>query len=365
MTDRILWHATACQELSYMRNAHQPLRKSGGCNELLVCHWLLRLDVEIRTETCIQCLLSCQLHLLPLTSRLLRALCRTTARSAASLALCCWCAVGSAALGHGDPHERIDVLDALLEQNPDHVANLLERADLYRRHRNFDEALADLKHARLLSPASEVVYYLTGLALLEQGKLNEAESALQEFISRSPNNPRGYVALAKVFTQQQQHLNAAQAYEFAIENQPTPTPDLYLARAQAYMYAGEPYLSQALAGLEEGITSIGPLITFQKLAIEVELAQGNHQNAIDRVDGILRNVDRKETWLVKKAKVLASIGQNEKANQQFLLAEHAIASLPKRTRTSPAIQALRATVHANLNRETRKQDDQNESDNPL
>lgn len=277
--------------------------------------------------------------------------------------LCC-CTIASTALGHGDTHEQIEVLDALLEQNPDHVASLLERADIQRRHRNFDEALDDLNRARSLSPANNTVYYLTGLTLLEQGEFSEAETSLQIFIGRSPSSPRGHQALAKVFSQQERHLDAAQAYGLAIENQSTPTPDYYLARAHAYMAAGKPYLPQALEGLKEGIALMGPLLTFQRLAIEIEIAQENYQNAIDRVDRILRDADRKEAWLVKKAKVLSSMGREDEANQQFLLAERAIGLLPQRTRTSPAIRTLTKTIHQNLNHETQEENVQNEPDIP-
>lgn len=285
-------------------------------------------------------------------------------RSIANIVLLCFFSAGSTALGHGDLHEQIEVLDALLEQNPDHVDSLLERADIHRRHRNFDMALVDLDRVRSLSPTNNTVHYLTGLTLLEQGELDKAESVLRIFVSRSSSSPRGYLALAKVFTQQQRHLNAAQAYELAITNQSTPTPDHYLARAHAYMKAGKPYLSQALEGLEQGMALMGPLMTFRRLAIEIELDQGNYQSAIDRIDMILTDVDRTESWLVKKAKVLAEIGRKEDAIQHFLLAENAIELLPNRTKTSPAIRALRQTIHESLIRENHEKDGQNELGTP-
>ncbi|MCY4127700.1 MAG: tetratricopeptide repeat protein [Gammaproteobacteria bacterium] len=283
-------------------------------------------------------------------------------RGIAKFALLCWCSVGSTALGHGDLHEKIEVLDALLKQNPDHVASLLERADIHRRHRNFDDALEDLNRLRSLAPTNNTVYYMTGLTLLEQGEFEEAETALRTFISRSPSSPRGHIALAKVLTQQKRHLDAAQEYELAIENQSIPTPDHYLARAHAYMEAGKPYLARALQGLEDGMALMGPLLTFHRLAIEIEIAQEDFQNAIDRINMILHEADRKETWLVKKAKVLSSMGRNEEARQQFLLAERAIALLPHRTRTSPAIQTLRKTIQEHLNHEPQEENVQNESD---
>ena len=272
--------------------------------------------------------------------------------------------VASFALGHGDTHEQIKQLDALLEKNPDHVASLLERADIHRTHRNYCDALDDLNRVRLLSPSNDTVHYLIGITLFHKGDLNEAKTALHIFNRRSPNSPRGYLALAKVHTQQRQYLKAAHAYELSIKNQSKPVPNDYLARAHAYVEAGKPYLAQALDGLEEAIDVIGPLITFQRLAIEIELAQGNHQEAITRIDGILRDMDRKETWLVKKARVFTSMGRDEEAREQYLLAKRAIELLPQRTKSSPSIRALQKTVHEYLNHKTQEKDVQYEHVTP-
>lgn len=296
----------------------------------------------------IKYLLRSQQHLQSLRSHRFNVLRWITSLNIAKFVLLVWICTGSSALGHGNTHEQIELLDALLKENPDQVASLLERADLHRRHRNFDEALDDLNRVRSLSPKNNTAYYLTGLTLFQQGQFSEAERVLQIYTDRSPRSQRGHLALAKVFTEQNRHLHAAREYELVIETQSTPTPDHYLARAHAYLTAGEPYLSHALTGLEEGIALMGPLLTFQRLAIDIELVQGNHQSAIDRVEMILQNVDRKETWLVRKANLLSSIGRTDEARQNYQLAEQAIDLLPVRTRTLPAIQSLRKTIHKNL-----------------
>lgn len=277
---------------------------------------------------------------------------RFVSRRSVKFVLLCCCILASTAFGHGDTHERIETLNALLKTDPGHVDYLLERADIHRRHRNFDEALDDLNSAKVLAPTNDTVFYLIGLTLFERGDFDAAENALHTFIGRSPSNLRGHLAIAKVYTQQNRHVHAAREYELVISHQSTPNPDHYIARARSYMDAGTPHLMQALQGLEEGIALIGPLITFRRLAIEIEIAQGNYQSAIDRVDSILQDVDRKETWLVKKANILSSIGMNQEATQTFLLAERAIQALPNRNKKSPAVRALQKIIDTNLKSET-------------
>ena len=159
-------------------------------------------------------------------------------------------------------------------------------------------------------------------------------------------------ALAETLTKQGRHLAAAEEYTLAIATQPTPVPDHYLSRAKAYRAAGKPYLRLAIEGLDDGMSSIGPLVTFQRLAIEIELDRGNHAKAIARIDEVLATAPRKETWLVRKGKILAANGQETAALDAFRRASAALESLPARVRSSPAMTALRETIANHLDKDT-------------
>ena len=254
--------------------------------------------------------------------------------------------IAAIARGHGDRHEHLTRLDAKIEANPDSVADLLERAAAHRRLGHFDASFADLDRVAVLSPDNHQVHFLRGLTYLGGGEFDEAEAALRRYLTSVPESASGHLALAETMTAQGRHLAAAREYTLAIAAQPTPIPDHYLARARAYRAAGEPH--HAVEALDEGMAVMGPLITLQRLAIEIEHAHGNHAGAIARIDRVLAKVPRKETWLVNKGRILASAGQQAEALDTFRLARAALESLPARIRSSPAMVALRQTISEHL-----------------
>ena len=259
--------------------------------------------------------------------------------------------VGSA-WGHGDRHEYLAQLDAKIEANPKSVPLLLDRAAAHRRLGHFQASLDDLDRVLAVSPDHHQAYYLRGLTHLRGGDLTQAEAALRRYLKSVPHSPTGHTALAETLAEQGRYLAAAGEYTLAIAAQPTPVPDHYLARSNAYRAAGQPYLDLAVEGLDEGMSSIGPLITLQRLAIEIELDRENHAGAIARIDEVLAKAPRKETWLVRKGRILASIGRQTDAVDAFRLARAAMNSLPPRVRSSPAMAALRETISENLDKDT-------------
>lgn len=258
----------------------------------------------------------------------------------------------AAASGHGDRSEYLALLDEKIEANPDSVPHLLDRAVAHRRLGHFEDSLADLDRVLALSPDNHQVHYLRGLTHLRSGSLAEAEASLLHYLKSEPDSAAGHTALAETLSGQGRHVAAAEQYTLAIAAQPVAVPDYYLARAKAYRAAGAPHLGLAIEGLNEGMSSIGPLLTMQRLAIEIELDRGNHAGAIARIDGVLAKAPRKESWLVRKGRILASIGRQADALDAFRLAKAAMNSLPPRLRSTPAMTELRTTISTHLDKDT-------------
>ncbi|MYA16352.1 MAG: tetratricopeptide repeat protein [Gammaproteobacteria bacterium] len=254
--------------------------------------------------------------------------------------------------GHGDRSEYLARLDAKIETDPDSVPVLLERAEAHRRLGHYDESLADLDRASAVSPGNHRVHYHRGLTLFDRGELGEAENALRRYLQSAPGSPSGHIALAETLMRQDRHLAAANEYTLAIANQPTPIPDHFIAQAKAYRAAGEDYLDVAGDALDEGMSLLGPLVTLQRLAVEIEIDRGNHAGAITRIDHVLAKASRKETWLVHKARILASMDRQRDAIDAFRLAREAIRSLPGRMQSSPAMIDLQQTISDHLDKDT-------------
>lgn len=256
------------------------------------------------------------------------------------------------AQGHGDRNEHLARLDAKIEADPNAVALLLERSATHRRLGHYKASLVDLDRVLAVSPDHHKAHYLRGLTHLRSGNHAEAEVALRRYLESVPESPTGRVALAESLSEQGRYVAAGVEYTLAIAAQPTPVPDHYLARAKAYRAAGQPYLDLAVEGLDEGMSSLGPLLTMQRLAIEIELDRGHHAGAIARIDGVLSKAPRKESWLVDKGRILASIGRQTDALDAFRLARAALNSLPPRARSTPAMTELLATISTHLDKDT-------------
>ena len=253
------------------------------------------------------------------------------------------------ALAHGEPSEELDRLNASLGTDTNQVTLLLKRADIHRRYQHFEEAFDDLRRVKSLSPDHDQISFLIGRLLAEKGDFSQAEIELNRFLKSSGGSVQGQAELAQVLYAQQKYLAAAEAYDQVIALQEPPLPEHYLSRAEALAEAGDLHLDKALAGIEEGMVELGPLIVLQRVAIEINLRQGNLEVALNRVDQVLQNIQRKESWLFEKARILFEMGHNEKAREQLALAESAIDSLPHRIRNSAAMIELLSSIEKLMN----------------
>lgn len=283
------------------------------------------------------------------TRAALRTRFRWAFRGAAGLLWAVTLAQGS--WGHGDRNEHLARLDAEVEANPDSVRHRFERAEALRRLGRYGESMADLDRVQAVSPSNPRVHYLRGLTHFDRGEFADAEASLRRYIDSKPESVSAHGALAETLMQQGRHREAGDAFGLAIALHPTPAPDHYIARAKAYRGAGGQYLDVAVEGLDDAMSSIGPLVTLQRLAIEIELDRGNHAGALDRIDAVLAAVPRKESWLAYKGRVLVSSGREQDALDVFRLAREALESLPPRVQSSPAMVSLRDNIATHLNSE--------------
>ena len=240
-------------------------------------------------------------------------------------------------------------MNASLATDPNQVTLLLKRADIHRRYQHFEEALDDLRKAKSLSPNHDQIGFLLGRTLADKGDFRAAEIELHHFLVSSRSSIQAQVELARVLHAQQKYLASADAYDQVIALQKPPLPEHYLSRAEALLEAGVPHLDKALAGIEEGMVELGPLIVLQRVAIDINLRQGNLEVALNRVDQVLQNIQRKESWLIEKARILFEMGHDEKAREQLALAVSAIDSLPHRIRNSAAMIELRSSIKKLMN----------------
>ena len=125
-------------------------------------------------------------------------------------------------------------------------------------------------------------------------------------------------------------------------------PPIYLERARALAKAEAENLRDAVRGLDEGLARLGPVVTLQLLALDLELQMPDYPAALSRLDAITLHATRKEMWLARRGDVLQQAGREADAKVAWEAALAALAQLPPQRRDTRAMKALESRVRASL-----------------
>ena len=233
---------------------------------------------------------------------------------------------------------QIEEVSRQLTNDPGNALLYVKRAELYRQHQDGKEAEADLETAGRLDPKLPTVHLCRGRLLADSGRNAEAKKAFDRYLSAQPNDFEALATRSQVLARLGDRKAAAADLSRAIELMPEPKPDPYLERAR--MLAEDNELEQALAGLEEGIRALGPLLTLQQAALELEIRSRRYDAALARLETIMNRVARKESWLTQKGEVQLLAGRKEAARKTFQEALKTIQNLPPRLRYSELVRDL-------------------------
>ena len=247
---------------------------------------------------------------------------------------------------HGDVHDRIVALTQQIAQSSSNAASLyFQRAELYRIDGDFTNALVDLARVEKLDPSVVRVGYCRGRVLFEANRLQEALPPLDKYLAGKPKDADAYTVRARTLKKLGRFQAAVDDYTVAIA-QSTPGPEMFIERAEAYRGMGKP--DAAIGSLEEGIRKMGPLVTLQLPAIDLEVSLKRYDAALARIDTVSARLQRKETWLVRRADVLRQAQREEEARKTYMEALAAIERLPPAHRGTRAMLDLRERIHAAL-----------------
>ena len=252
------------------------------------------------------------------------------------------------ARAHGDMHAQIVETTKQIERDPGNAQLYFNRGEFHRAHRDWDLAQADYDRAIALNPQLSVVDFARGSLYLEAGWPQSAKVALDRFLKKTTNHVEGLVARARTLVKLEQPLAAAGDFTRAIDLGTESRPDLYIERAQALTAGDKPDPEAALRGLEEGIKKLGPLITFQLYAIDLEIKQKRFDAALARLDEVMAKSPRKESWLARRGEILLQAGRAGEAREAFEAALKAIAALPAARRQVPAMVDLEKRLRSAL-----------------
>jgi tetratricopeptide (TPR) repeat protein len=251
---------------------------------------------------------------------------------------------------HGDLHERIAALTKQIDEAPTNAELYLKRGELHRAHRDWKLALADYDRVAQLRPDLAVVDLARGLTLFASGTPEPAITALDRFLLKHPAHAEALLTRARARSKLGRHQTAAEDFTRAIAHTPRPRPEYYLERAQALAALGDARIADALRGLDEGIKMLGPIVTLELYAMDLELRKNQHNAALARLDQITAQAARTETWLARRGEILEQAGRPGEARQAYATALAALELVPVSRRNTKTTVELESRLRAALTR---------------
>ena len=238
-----------------------------------------------------------------------------------------------------DVAEGLEAVNKRIQASPEDGRLLVERSRLLIMAQNFDQALADLDQANRLTPLPEIdrekaqVYLAAGW--YETG-LEHANRHLARFA----DDVDGYLVRARLNARLGRTGEAGADFGSVLERMKKPTLGLYLERAQVLATQDGAYLNEALNTINQGIKNLGPVVTLENAALEIEMRQGRYDAAIARVDEVTERMPRKDTWLARRGDILVQAGRLAEARRAYQQALDAINKLTPSQRAQLATKEL-------------------------
>lgn len=248
------------------------------------------------------------------------------------------------------PHEGLDEqigrLTAQITREPRDARLYLRRGELHRLHRAWSAASADYAQAARLAPGLAEVRLARARLALDRGRPGAALAEVDAFLAAHPDAPAGLSCRAETLTRLGRTRAAVEEWTALIRVADVPSPEHYLARAEAQSGLGRP--EEALAGLEEGMIRLGRVGTLDDAALSVEAETGRYEAALARLERLAASSPRPEGWLARRGEVLEAAGRGAEARQAYVQALIAIASLPEQTRATGAVRRMEAKLRSRL-----------------
>ena len=257
-------------------------------------------------------------------------------------------AFAPSAMAHGGLDGQIASLSALIIKQPTDPELLIKRSELYRMARRFESALADLDKASKLRRQPPAADLVRAHVLFDMGRLQGAVDAASRFLAAEPAHADALVVRGRARARLGRANDAVIDFTRALEVK--AVPDWYVERARLIAPSAPAAVDAALRGLDDGIRRLGPLVTLELEAIDLELRVGNHDAALARLDRVMAQAARKETFLARRGAILESGGRIAEARSAYLEALGAVQNLPPWTQRTAAVTALAERLRADVAR---------------
>ncbi|MCA9771091.1 MAG: hypothetical protein KC466_01705 [Myxococcales bacterium] len=220
----------------------------------------------------------------------------------------------SISVAYADPDlaVRIGILDDRIAEEPGNAELYLARAELYREAGDWPKVFADLDRVAAIRPDDPELGFRRGRALIDAGRVAEGRAALDRFLATHPDHAPARIERARLLARGGERDAAVRDWDAALAAASKPVPDLYLERARLLL-APPARLDDALAGIDQGVARLGPLVTFVTFAVDAEAARARPAAAIAWIDRLPPHLRALPRWLARRAELLDAAGKKDEA----------------------------------------------------
>ena len=201
---------------------------------------------------------------------------------------------GAAALGSGNPHEAIPLLERAVQLDPKSKLGYNDLGLAHLRLRQFDQAETAFRQQLDVNPFDQHAYNYLGLAFQQEQKFDEAAAAYRKQLDITPLDPVTHAALGALFLEQHKYSEAIPELDKAAVLAPE-SAGLQISLGQALLNTGQK--EKALEAFQKGIDRSPSPATWNNVAynlasanIELDRAAQYAESAISSTDANLRNI---------------------------------------------------------------------------
>jgi len=255
------------------------------------------------------------------------------------------------AAGPALAHQDVDVLeDAVAGEvagRPGDPEALMRQALVHQVARRWDDALATLDRAAELGADSDAVGAARGRLFLDAGWPRMAKRELDRVLAHHPDRWALVYDRGRAWMLLGDAGAAAEDFGRAVATLPEPRPEQVFAHRDALLWLDR--REDAVRALDAGIARLGPVVSLELAAVDLEVGLGRYDAAVARVDRLLATNPKNEAWLARRGEILAQAGRGEEAHAAFARALALIEARPgarRGARTEALARQLRAALAA-------------------
>ena len=258
------------------------------------------------------------------------------------------------AYGHGVVHDEIDDITCLINNLPTDAELYFQRGQFYAIDEVYDEALDDFLIAEDLAKPGFIprlhinvarALFLKAVFLPDKDQIPLYQDALQRLdrhIAETGDEEEIDVLVlrGKILGELEEFGAAIKTFQQLGDLIEQPSLDFYTQQSEWFEEQNQ--IQNALDILDEPQEELGVLPTLQLCAIELSLRNDLTEEALSRVDVLIENATRKESFFSQKGDIQTDAGLTEEANESYQRALSAVAELPEHLRMTPAVGEIAA-----------------------